>query len=203
MHVLQVNSAPGWAGGEAHTLALCAGLPACGCAVTLACRAGSAIAERAAAMHVPVFTPPLRHAVDLPSALQLARFCRRQGVDVLHAHQARDYPLAALAGMLAPELRVVVTRHLLFPLQTGSFSRWMWRRIDAVIAVSAAVRNVVAAHPDIAPEKIVMIPNGIETARFSAASPSPLREELALPSDARLAACARGTAACRAADRGR
>lgn len=189
MRVLQVNSARDWGGGEVHTLDLCTGLRAAGCTVTVACRPNSALGERARQAGLAVLPLPLRGAFDMPSALALARFCRQHRVDVLHAHLARDYPLAALAGMLCPWLRVVVTRHLLFPMKRGVLNRWVWRRVQTVIAVSESVYAVLADHPDIPSERLVAIPNGIVTQAFATAAPAPLRQALGLPPETLLVGC--------------
>src|SRR5215212_3599289 len=46
----------------------------------------------------------------------LARFVRAHDIEIVHAHAARDYHLAALAVKLASRGHLVLTRHVLFPL---------------------------------------------------------------------------------------
>ncbi len=67
----------------------------------------------------------------------LAGFIRTHGIEIVHAHAARDYHLAALAVRLASRGRLVLTRHVLFPLRP--INRPLLRSADRVIAVSQAV----------------------------------------------------------------
>ncbi len=57
---------------------------------------------------------PMRNALDIPSAFQIARLARRVKADLIHAHLARDYPLAAMSSYLS-DVPYVITRHVLFP----------------------------------------------------------------------------------------
>ena len=41
---------------------------------------------------------PMRNALSLRSGLKLSRLVRDQRIEIIHAHLARDYPLAALAA---------------------------------------------------------------------------------------------------------
>src|SRR3954465_14879729 len=61
-----------------------------------------------------IITLPLRNALDVPSAHEPARLVRRLEIDVVHAHMARDYPLASYATRRAARARLVITRHVLF-----------------------------------------------------------------------------------------
>ena len=79
---------------------------------------------------------PMRNALSVTSALRLSRFVRDHGIEIIHAHLARDYPIAALAAGRS-SARLVLTRHVLFPL--SRVHRLALRRTARVIAVSEAV----------------------------------------------------------------
>lgn len=183
MRVLQMNSADDWGGGEAHTLMLAQGICAHGSEVTLACRPGSAIAERFHDAGLPTLLLPLREGLDCASIWQVAQYCRAHGIDIIHAHLARDYTIAALASRLCPSTRVVLTRHLLFPLCIFLLQRFVVKRASAFIAVSEAVRAVLEQESGVPAERIATIYNGIDTARFASAPMGVLREELSLDAE--------------------
>jgi len=44
---------------------------------------------------------PMRNSLNLISVFKLARFLRERRIEIIHAHMARDYPLAALAASRA------------------------------------------------------------------------------------------------------
>lgn len=107
---------------------------------------------------------PLRNALDLSSAIRLKRYARENQIQIIHAHVARDYPLAALAARRTAT-RLVLTRHVLFPLK--SIHKLTLRRTARVIAVSGAVANALGAQA-IFPRAIVqVIHNGIDIDRFT------------------------------------
>lgn len=103
--------------------------------------------------------------LNIVNAFHLARFIRERKVEIIHAHIAHDYLLAALAARLAGRAGLVITRHVLFPLK--KLHGKMLRRVDRVIAVSHAVADTLRAENIFDPAKIVVIHNGIDLARFA------------------------------------
>src|SRR5436190_14101094 len=137
MRILQICSAREIGGGERHLADLANGLAGRGHEVFAAMAPGSPV--RAELSSVPaenMIELPMRNALSLRSGWQLSRLVRDQRIEIVHAHLARDYPLAALAaGRSAAQL--VLTRHVLFPL--SRIHRLTLRRTSRVIAVSEAV----------------------------------------------------------------
>lgn len=177
MKILQMNSMNIWGGGEVHVLLLCRQLLALGDEVVLVCRPGSVIDQKAKEEQIPVFNLPLKGAIDIKSARRIANYCREHSVDIIHAHNGRDYWIAVLAKCFYPDLKVVITRHILSPLKRTFLHRWLYKKIDRVIAVSQAVKNGISVFP---PERISVIYNGIDIERFCTAQPGTLRKELNL-----------------------
>jgi len=168
VRILQVSSARAFGGGERHVADLARGLAARGHEVYAALAPGSPLrGELDALPPANVLTLPLRNALDLGSAVRLARFTREHRIDVVHAHVARDYTLAAFAARRAPRSRLVVTRHVLFPL--GRVHRYALSRVARVVAVSHAVARALGAQGLFPAEKIRVVPNAVDLERFEAA----------------------------------
>lgn len=92
------------------------------------------------------------------AAKKIGRFIVRNQIELIHAHVARDYLAAAVAARSGKDPRLVLTRHVMFPMK--AFHRFALRNVDAAIAVSSAVSHQLAR---IFPwEKIHLIPNGID-----------------------------------------
>ncbi len=105
-------------------------------------------------------------ALGVVSALMLARFARERQIEIIHAHVARDYPLAALTAWRAGGIPFVLTRHVLFPM--AGLHKLILRRVARVIAVSQAVSDELRAQGIFDQDKIVLIRNGIDSERFNA-----------------------------------
>lgn len=175
--IMQLNSMNIWRGGEVYVFLLCQKMRSAGEPVVLVCRPGSPIDRKAREADIPVINLPLRNTLDLKSAWAIADYCRKNSIDIIHAHNGRDYWLAGWAKFFNPNLRIVITRHILAPFKNKSFHRWLYKKVDKVIAVSQAVQKGITVFP---PEKITVVYNGIETEKFAAAAAGSLRQELGL-----------------------
>jgi len=114
-----------------------------------------------------ILTLPLRNALDVQSARELDRFVRRQRIEVVHAHMARDYSLASYAARRNRQTKFVATRHVLFHL--SRLHRHTLARATRVIAVSTAVAKELRSQKIVGDSQIAVVPNGIEVDRFARA----------------------------------
>ena len=166
MRILQVSSARAFGGGERHLADLARGLAERGHEVFAALTHDSPLRDELGALPPHnVRTLSLRNALDIGSALKLARVALDEKVDVIHAHVARDYTLASLAARRATAARLVITRHVLFPL--SRLHRRALSNVARVIAVSDAVARSLRAQNLFDPEKIRVVANGVDVCRFA------------------------------------
>jgi glycosyltransferase involved in cell wall biosynthesis len=164
MKILQICSARQIGGGEKHLADLANGLARRGHDVFVAVIPSSPLlAELSAVPRQNVLELPMRNSLSVASALKLARLVRRHEIEIVHAHVARDYPLAALATRRAGA-RLVLTRHVLFPL--SRIHKLTLRRTARVISVSQAVAEGLRAQQIFDADKIICIHNGIDVDRF-------------------------------------
>src|SRR5262245_16435943 len=165
MRILQICSAREIGGGEKHLADLANSLVNRGHEVFVAIRPGSPM--RAELRSLPtqnIIEVPMPNALSLGSALRLARLVRERGLEIVHAHLARDYPLGAVASGRSGAA-LILTRHVLFPL--NKMHRLTLRRAARVIAVSGAVADALRAQKVFSPQRIVTIHNGIDVKRFA------------------------------------
>lgn len=110
---------------------------------------------------------PFRNAMDLSSTRGIARLIERRGIDLIHAHVARDYPVVALAATPRRCARLVLTRHHYLPLKGNILYRRLLARAT-IIAVSKSVRRTVVESLGASPDQVVTIPNWIDLERATA-----------------------------------
>jgi len=187
--ILQLSSAQAFGGGERHLVDLAEGLVRSGHEVHTALRPrASLIKELSDLPGIQLTTLPLRNALDALSARQLGRYVRQHSIQIVHAHLARDYPLAAYAARRNPHCKMIVTRHVLFPL--NPLHALTLSRCSRIIAVSKAVQRALSAQYLLPAERIVVIPNGIDISKYEPQSDGSSRVDLRLswriPEDALL-----------------
>src|SRR6478672_4592493 len=164
MRILQISSASSFGGGERYLVDLSNALLERGHELFVALRPESPILKHLQVPSQNIKTLPLRNALDARSAQGLARLVKQNGIEVVHAHMARDYSLAAYAARSYPKPKFFVTRHVLFPL--SRLHRRTLSRATKVIAVSRAVARQLNEQQIVPAEKIAIIPNGIDVDRF-------------------------------------
>ena len=164
MRILQISSAREIGGGERHLADLANALAGRGHEVFAALSPASPVRSLLSSLPpTNIVELPMRNSLNLVTAMKLSRFVRANEIEIVHAHVARDYPLAALATS-GPIARLVLTRHVLFPL--NRIHQLSLRRTRRVIAVSQAVAESLVAQRVFDSKKIVTIHNGIDVARF-------------------------------------
>ncbi|MGA9995168.1 MAG: glycosyltransferase family 4 protein [Pyrinomonadaceae bacterium] len=167
MRILQISSARALGGGERHLADLVNALHERGHEVHLALAPKSPLIEELKTLpRERTNALRLRNALDAKSAVELSRIVRQREIEIVHAHMARDYPLASFAARSSKRARLVITRHVLFPLSrihTVTLSN-----VSRIIAVSQSVARALQAQNIFPANKITIIPNGIDLSRFDA-----------------------------------
>ena len=173
MRILHISSAKTFGGGERHLVDLCRELTFRGHDVYVALRPTSEWQGRLDFLPLENFLHvSIRNSFGMFSAKRIARFVEANKIDIIHAHVARDYLAASIAARSAKNVRLVLTRHVVFPMKP--FHRFALRNVDAAIAVSPAVR--VQLERIFPVQKVRVIPNGIGFA----ATPEDVRNEMAM-----------------------
>lgn len=166
LRILQISSAQSLGGGERHLADLAHGLVERGHEVFVALRQNSALNDELGKVAKENITAlPLRNSLDVNSARLLATLVRENDIQIIHAHMARDYPLAAYAARRNPAARLILTRHVLFPL--NRLHRITFSGASRIIAVSQAVASQLRTDKVAPAEKITVVLNGIDTRRFT------------------------------------
>lgn len=163
MRVLQISSAKNFGGGERHLADLCAGLSlSAENEIFVALRAENTWQKKLSFLpNENVLYAPLKNSFDVLSARKIAAFIKQKNIRIVHAHLARDYPIAALAARFA-KVELVLTRHLLFPL--GFSHKITLPKNTFFIAVSEGVRRRILKRKIVSPERVRLIYNGVRSA---------------------------------------
>jgi L-malate glycosyltransferase len=169
--LLHLSSGKGFGGGERHVLELARTLAARGHVVHVGARPDGALWERLKEFsEIRLHPVAPRNAVDLFAARKLLRVIREEKIEVVHAHYARDYPVVAGAvrrlrmGGGGPAF--FLTRHHYLPMSRHLLYRKWLSVADSMIAVSETVKRTMCDSLGCPPERVTVIPNWVDAARF-------------------------------------
>ena len=158
----------GWGGQEHRVLAELNGFQRRGSNVWLIAPPESQIARRAAEAGIPFLGQrfsKLRYPIDV---FKLARWLKRERIQVLNPHSSRDGWLLALAGRLARVPLIIRTRHIDVDYPNRWISRHAFTTLaDHVLTTSDRIRKhfqEMFALPD---DRITTVPTGIDVKAFA------------------------------------
>jgi len=89
----------------------------------------------------------------------MRKILRQQRIDVVHAHVARDYPIVTAAAWGIPDIKVVFTRHLLYPVKHHT----LYRRVDGWLAPTSQILRTL---DPLKPRRAAVIPNWVDLTKF-------------------------------------
>jgi glycosyltransferase involved in cell wall biosynthesis len=182
MRILQVDSGREWRGGQNQVRLLCRELVReSDIEQVLVTKQGSELARRAAAHGAIVQGVPWQIALDPRAWWQLRRTIAAFHPDIIHVHDSHALTLAA---SVARDRTLVATRRVDFHIRRFG----AWRRLDRIIAVSEAVKQILSGD-GIAADVITVVPDGVdpEEIRRAARPAFGIRSRLCLPPNAPLA----------------
>ncbi len=178
--IVHLASGREWRGGQRQVLLLARALDRLGLDQVVVTTAGSRLSTELAAVGVPIRAIGWRAGLS-PRALAAAITETSRTRSILHAHDAHALTLAGLASLVT-RAPVVVTRRTNFPLRRRGF----WSKAAAVIAISEAVRRTLVAD-GIDPERITVVPSGIDLAATADVRQDQTRTAWGLPAHGPLA----------------
>lgn len=185
MTILQIDTSRGFGGQQEWVLRLSNALSARGHQVILACRPETLLAWMGAERGLRVLPLPVRNSVDLWAIGTLVRTIRREGVEIIHTHNAATSWAAWFAAHAWPfgsqRPALIRTRHLMKKSRYGFPYRYL---SDRVVVVSEHLRSYLVQEVGIPSSKVVVISPGVETDFYQPAfNGEEIRQELAIPAE--------------------
>jgi len=182
--LLHTEWSRGWGGQEIRILSDCEGFLKKGHHVTLACKQDSPILKAASLKGVPVVTFPFLAPLDVTTIIPLARYLKKNRVNLVQTHSSIDSWTASLAARIVG-IPVIRSRHIGAEIRGSFFSKLLYMRLaDRVITSGQAIKDNMVRVNGYNPDKIISIPSGVDANRFQPGiDPGPVRGEFNLSKD--------------------
>jgi len=168
LRILGVDPERNFAGGESQVLGLTLELLRAGHQAELACDPQGLLWRKAVAAGVVCHPLRIRNAIDLRAGLKLRTILNRGAYNIVHFHTSRAHAMAPFAGGRARRTgaRVLIVTRRMDYVPNRLFAPWLYdRAVDAVAAISAGVARALE-RGGVAPERITVIPSGVDCERF-------------------------------------
>lgn len=170
MNIAHLDSHLPWRGGQQQVLYLTQFLRTQGHDSVVVCPSRGVLYQRAREAGVSVMALDMRHELDLVAAWRLGSWLRRQRIDILHMHDPHAHSIGLIACLMAPNVRKVVSRRVVFRPVRDLLSRYKYTVPDVrYVAVSEAVRNVML-DSGIAAAAVWIVHDGVDLDRIDAAN---------------------------------
>jgi len=168
------NSTKAWGGGEKWHFDIAGRLHAKYGNVVVVAGKGSELAGRLTGTDIPHQLVSVGNLsfLNIFHIVKLASFFRQERIDVLIMNLPADLKAAGIAARLAGVKRIIYRRGSAIPVRNSWLNRLLFKYVlDEIIANSKeTARTILSENPDLFPvEKIHVIYNGVDWARFDAA----------------------------------
>lgn len=129
---------------------------------------GGAWLEELKAANIPVFILKKRHKIDIKNSWKLVKLIKHLDPDIVHTELGGDI-YGRLAAKISNIPVIISTEQNVNPDEKKLYNlvkRLTCKLADAIVAITLAVKDDAIVRYGIAPDRITIIPNGINVDRF-------------------------------------
>lgn len=186
MRILHTNMLHGWAGQSNRILVEAHGAHNAGHKVAIAAPINAKLLDRADALGIETWRgysmkPPAQFWKFIPDLLRFRRQVRAWKPDLIHVHGSQDTWLVAVDKALSskPYWPLIRSKHHLYPWRESALNKWLYRRMDAYIAISRVIlEEHLKAYPGLQGKPMEWITSVPDLEKYGERVPTTLREEM-------------------------
>ncbi len=169
LNILQTCFSRSWGGLEIQALEISKQLRYRTHRVWLACLPGSRLEEEAIAAEVHVVPVKVKGYLHPLVIARLARFIRREGIDVIHCQHSKDIATIVPAKKLSGEGSPIVLSKRVgsYITKKDLLHRYTYGNVDRVLAISDVIHKNVLDTTPVPVEKVVTLHDAVDTEAFS------------------------------------
>jgi L-malate glycosyltransferase len=178
--ILHLCSEKGWRGGEQQVAYLVKELSKMGAVSIVGLKKDSFLERYCTSNGIHSYQVRFSNSVDLYSAGQVARICKKERIDLIHTHTSVAHGVGVISTLFGNRVPVLMSRRVDFVPHNNFLTRWkyMHSSIKLIVGVSDEITGIMKRYVR-DPEKCITIYDGVDAHRFRplGAEPNALRRE--------------------------
>ncbi len=168
MKVLHILFSRGFGGLERYAMGIARAMADRGHDLFFLSRKGTPTAEKLRELNFPGEEWDTAKYVDLPAILKIRSLVKRSGIQIVHAHHSADLGLISPALWRTPGISLIFSNYMQVPApKRDMYHRLEYGRVNSVIVGSESMRENAKENLPVTPEKILVIPYGIDLQKFN------------------------------------
>jgi len=183
LSLFQIDTGREWRGGQRQVWLLTKELRKRDYPAILIAQPGSPLQAKSEAAGLRVLPVEVKNEAHFRAIWKIGRAMRRERCVLAHFHDGHAAGVGGRAARRADVPIRIISRRVEFPIKTNPVSRKKYAEVDAVVAISESVRDVLIAG-GVPADRIEVIPSGIDFTPFTeVAEKDFLRRELGFTPD--------------------
>lgn len=190
MNVLHLLFTKGWGGLERYAIEQARAMAARGHKTVFLLRRGARTSEELRDEKVMrvLEMRPIKY-IDIRAIITIRSLVKREGINIVHAHNSADLGLAAAALWNMPEVRLIFSNYMWAPRpKRDIYHRLEYGRVERVLTGSEELRKNSIENLPVRPGQVETLPYGLDMSRFDPGmvEKGALRERFSIPPQAPL-----------------
>ena len=178
--VLHIDTEMGYRGGQRQVTLLTNGLTEQKIPSIIVCKPNSKLEAQCKETKFPFYSVKMRNELDIFSGYKIAKICRREKLNILHAHTPHAIALCLWTKLFYRNVKIVVSRRVDFPIKSNMFSQFKYRNkfISKIICISDGIKSVMSRH--INSKKLLTIRSAVDTESYNKIEYNNLKSQLGI-----------------------
>jgi len=165
--LMHIEWSDGWGGQEIRIVSESKALREMGVNIIIVARKDSKIYQNAIDNNFHVLPLKMTKGLNLISIIRLAKFIKKNNVDIIHTHSSVDSRIGGIAAKFSG-IKVVRSRHISIPVSKSYLTRFQYVHLaDKVITSGIAIKKTLVKVNNMPNEHIISIPAGVNPEIFS------------------------------------
>jgi glycosyltransferase involved in cell wall biosynthesis len=172
LNILHIDTEKYWRGGQQQVFYLHKYLVGKGINSLLISNKSSELSQYCKKETLPFYEINIVGELDIYAAYKISKYCKKNNIDIIHAHSAHALSIAIIAKHFYPFPKLIGVRRVDFPIRKNLFSRLKYNnsKICKIIAISDFIKKVLILD-GIDENKIMTIRSGTDIHKYDKVSP--------------------------------